>query len=1474
MRLPIPLFLLRLRAVNLGAMLIIALVIVGAVILPSGAQPVEPGFAGQVTDIVTGEPIVKARIQVGEVDTYTDAAGRYRLPATAGVHDVRAVATGYIGMTETRQSLAAGQTARVDFQMWPESLTPAQEEALLTKMAWPMQEAPDPAELIAAAERAKGTAAIQEVPRTIRVLMPDGTVVEMDFEEYLKGVVPQEMPPAWPMEALKAQAVAARSYAATTFKHAHEGADVCTTTHCQVWKSTHYDTTDQAVDETHGVSAKYNGSIITAFFHAHCDGHTRNVEDVWTAYLPYCRSVACPCGFAEKLGHGVGMCQHGARVLAEQGKSYQEILQHYYTGIQVIASAPPQLEAGQVSPASGNTYTRFTFEITYRDADGDPPAEAVVIIDGLAYAMMRRSGDFRTGALYAYETTLAAGDHAFRFSFDDGFGHTAQWPAVGETALLRVAEAPRDAPTPTPTPTAQPGETRAGQWAQTTMQDWADGVLENMVIKSVGNGALALASAALAGAYTSPPFAATQRFMALGSNWLADLPTGTSLSLALRASEDGQTWSDWQTVELLDAERDGGPPYGELVFVVGRYIQYRVALQRADLAQEPLLHSLTITYIDTVGGPSAVEARLRALSRGPAVAEGPVIISRAEWGARPDWMTWEPEYRAPKTFIIHHTVTSSGGTDPAAVVRAIYYYHAVTNGWGDIGYNYLVDDRGNIYEGRYGGEGVVGGHARAYNLGSIGVAVLGDYTSTAPSAAAIASLVELLAAKGNLHFIHPQQSSFFIDKVLPNIMGHRDTSSSTTCPGDGFYALLPNVRVQVMDRMKQLTPNAQITQPVNGALLRGPVTVSARGSPAVTSLRLWLDDVQQASSATTALSWRWDTAASADGIHQLRVSATTAAGRSYEQTVQVRVDNTPPTGGVSLVPFVNARDVTLALDATGASYVQWGAGWLWEGEALYHQVNTGREVADAAALNGKAWYGRAGSDQQGLWFGPYYCGLPVGQSYQVYFRLKTPASSGTNEIARLDVVDSEGTHVFLSRSLTAASFESPNRYIEIPLDFTYASQGSTCADPTVDDGLEFRTRFMNVADLYLDRVHVFTAPQPLAPTLAYQLDEVEGRHDIQVRYIDDAGNRSPVYTATTVLDVTPPLWLGGGGDGYALVSDVLSGLDVNSGTYATSTDQQSWSAWQPATISAPQGATIATMIRGSVSNAGYIRFRVRDRAGNESVSPAYAVSPSTPVPGVTPTVTATPTSQPTRMRVITLPLILRDYDPLRGLTPEPPTVTPTPEARITIIVRGKAYDAVRGIDGPLADVHVVASVPALNLTGEAQSDAAGEYRVEFAVPFHVPGARVSVIGERAGYQNGWNQGTLSAEAPGGVSELTLDLPLLPLAATPTPTATAIASTVVYVHGTIYDADSGPGVGIGDVEVVAYLAGRQSAAISDATGAYSARLEVMGEISGWRVDVLASKSGYSPALGYALLPSYPPGGLVFVRVDVGIRRSGP
>ena len=157
-------------------------------------------------------------------------------------------------------------------------------------------------------------------------LLVCGEVTAMPLEEYLGAVVPAEMPASWPLEALKAQAVAARTYALHAHVHPRHGqADLCAGQHCQVWHPpAQHPGTDEAIAATAGEVLLWQGEPLCAMYSANCGGHTDDGS------APYLRGVSCPAA-GPRRGHGLGLCQHGARVLAEQGLSYRQILAHYYT---------------------------------------------------------------------------------------------------------------------------------------------------------------------------------------------------------------------------------------------------------------------------------------------------------------------------------------------------------------------------------------------------------------------------------------------------------------------------------------------------------------------------------------------------------------------------------------------------------------------------------------------------------------------------------------------------------------------------------------------------------------------------------------------------------------------------------------------------------------------------------------------------------------------------------------------------------------------------------------------------------------------------------------------------------------------------------------------------------------------------------------------------------------------------------------
>ncbi len=187
----------------------------------------------------------------------------------------------------------------------------------------------------------------------------------------------------------------------------------------------------------------------------------------------------------------------------------------------------------------------------------------------------------------------------------------------------------------------------------------------------------------------------------------------------------------------------------------------------------------------------------------------PKIIYRSQWGANEAKVTSPAQYVRTDKFIIHHTASSElvsdsdGSGEYKNMVNNIFLYHINGRGWNDIGYNYLIDPNGNIYEGRNGGNEVVGVHAGSYNKGSIGISVLGTYGGTVKNerishpltSKIIKSLEKLIgwvAANNsiNLNKINGQNSK---GKNIDGVIGHRDIGA-TNCPGDELYQKLSSIQ--------------------------------------------------------------------------------------------------------------------------------------------------------------------------------------------------------------------------------------------------------------------------------------------------------------------------------------------------------------------------------------------------------------------------------------------------------------------------------------------------------------------------------------------------------------------------------------------------------------------------------------------------------------------------------------------------------
>ena len=159
-------------------------------------------------------------------------------------------------------------------------------------------------------------------------------------------------------------------------------------------------------------------------------------------------------------------------------------------------------------------------------------------------------------------------------------------------------------------------------------------------------------------------------------------------------------------------------------------------------------------------------------------------------------LIWPRQYsKKVQRVVVHHTAESdkSRNIPGGDKIRSVYYYHAVTRGWGDIGYHFLIDQDGKIYEGRAGGDYVVGAHVFCNNINTIGVSLMGNFQRNQATKKQIASLTKLLNALGKKYDIDLSKTSKFHGEKGDNLIGHRDLGS-TACPGDNMYALLPTFR--------------------------------------------------------------------------------------------------------------------------------------------------------------------------------------------------------------------------------------------------------------------------------------------------------------------------------------------------------------------------------------------------------------------------------------------------------------------------------------------------------------------------------------------------------------------------------------------------------------------------------------------------------------------------------------------------------
>ncbi|WP_345014397.1 peptidoglycan recognition protein [Streptomyces shaanxiensis] len=328
----------------------------------------------------------------------------------------------------------------------------------------------------------------------------------------------------------------------------------------------------------------------------------------------------------------------------------------------------------------------------------------------------------------------------------------------------------------------------------------------------------------------------------------------------------------------------------------------------------------------------------------PSTVPEPPITSRADWGADESLSPDPSEYNADvKAVFVHHTTGSNDYScaESASVVRGIYAYHVKTNGWNDIGYNFLVDKCGTIFEGRKGGVDlpVLGAHTYGFNRESTGIAVLGEYTSTAASDAALASVARVAAWKLGQYGADPAGTvqltagatqknyagtSFTAGSkyTFQRISGHRD-GYNTECPGGSLYAQLPTIRTWASGPVQGLKVTSVAGTAVSGSTYYTKGAITARWTattPAslISRYELLVDGKTVATTSGTATSAATTLAL---GSHTIAVRAVHQSGRTTTTAaLNVVAETTAPT-------FTTTPKLTLRTGTVNTTAVPVTLGW-------------------------------------------------------------------------------------------------------------------------------------------------------------------------------------------------------------------------------------------------------------------------------------------------------------------------------------------------------------------------------------------------------------------------------------------------------------------------------------------------------------------------------------------------------------------
>jgi hypothetical protein len=376
----------------------------------------------------------------------------------------------------------------------------------------------------------------------------------------------------------------------------------------------------------------------------------------------------------------------------------------------------------------------------------------------------------------------------------------------------------------------------------------------------------------------------TAAFSLVGATW-DDPRADLTDRVEIRTRSHG-SWTAWQPLESDNP--DPAPAKGNRGSSDPVWVGPSDGIEARITGRAGLPAGLRLDLID----PGAPQLHLeeKAVTEGIPFRPVPAVATRAYWGASDSLIRNATEYTSDvRTFFVHHTAGTNNYScsDSPAIIRSIQAYHVKSKHWNDIGYNFLVDKCGTLFEGRRGGiaRPVLGAHTMGFNSHSAAVAVIGNYTSTAASSLVKTRIAQIAAYKLGAYSLDPGGRAAMVSggsdryakgtvAILNRISGHRDTGQ-TECPGDTLYDQLPSIRA-----IAAAPPLRFALSSVGGATYRNkawrstgtirPAWQTASATMMMNRYDLYVDGTRTAS---TPAAQRSKSLTLTPGRHQIRITA-------------------------------------------------------------------------------------------------------------------------------------------------------------------------------------------------------------------------------------------------------------------------------------------------------------------------------------------------------------------------------------------------------------------------------------------------------------------------------------------------------------------------------------------------------------------------------------------------------------------------